>query len=113
MLQIAVYGMLQPILQATQPVPVPVCFTVAWLLVGLTVWSSIRAVRAVVSQASKMHQVPCTSCQFLTGTTCLKCTVHPTIALTEAAISCPDYRSVNPYDHLVISESDSIRIKGV
>lgn len=94
----------QPILQATQPVPVPVCFTIAWLMVGLTVWSSVRAVRAVATQAFKMHQIPCASCHFLTGVACLKCTIHPTIALTEAAINCPDYRSADAYFHTFSSD---------
>jgi hypothetical protein len=40
-----------------------------------------------------MHQIPCANCQFFTGDYHLKCPIHPAIALSEAAIGCPDYRS--------------------
>jgi hypothetical protein len=93
-----------PLLQAVQPVPVPVCFVAAWLLVILGVWSSFRAVQSIASQLTKMHTIPCSDCQFMTGNSCLKCTIHPSIALTEAAIGCPDYQNSDPYARALIHE---------
>jgi hypothetical protein len=94
-----------PILQAVQPVPVPICFVAAWLLVILAVWSSFKAVQSITSQFIRMHTIPCSSCQFLTGNSCLKCTVHPSIALTEAAIDCSDYQNSDSYIRVLIRES--------
>jgi hypothetical protein len=51
--------------------------------------------RTVVDTARTMHSVPCAKCQFFTNSYCLKCTVHPYIALTEAAIDCRDYIPVS------------------
>ncbi|KAM3095369.1 hypothetical protein ACKFKG_13680 [Phormidesmis sp. 146-35] len=63
----------------------------AWSLVGLTIWNILAAIRKVTQQASRMHQIPCATCQFFTGSYDLKCTVHPQIAMTEEAIDCSDY----------------------
>lgn len=48
--------------------------------------------RDTVVYAQRMHQIPCSKCRFFTENYQLKCTVHPTDALTEAAIGCPDYQ---------------------
>ncbi len=40
-------------------------------------------------------QIPCRNCRFLSKSSYLKCAVHPTTALTEEAIDCPDYHSKN------------------
>ncbi len=45
-----------------------------------------------VIYAQRMHQIPCSKCRFFTENYQLKCTIHPTNALTEAAIDCPDYQ---------------------
>jgi hypothetical protein len=81
-------------IEATSPFLKPVCFVVAWLFIGLLIHSIWTALQDAVNQAAKMHKIPCTNCQFFTGTYQLKCTVHPSIALSEAAIACPDYQSV-------------------
>jgi hypothetical protein len=39
-----------------------------------------------------MHEIPCSECKFFTNNHRLKCTVRPTIANTEEAIDCSDYR---------------------
>ena len=44
-----------------------------------------------VDTARQMHQIPCANCQYFTGDYGLKCTVHPSIALSKEAIHCPDY----------------------
>jgi hypothetical protein len=80
-----------------QTLLVPICFISAWSLILLTLWNSWKFVWDTVNQASQMHKIPCASCQFFTGDYRLKCTLHPSIALTEDAIHCPDYQLVNPY----------------
>lgn len=78
-------------IHAVQPFLVPICFAFAWLFVILTVWSLFSTVSESLGRARQMHQVPCANCQYFTGDYGLKCTVHPSIALSEEAIHCPDY----------------------
>jgi hypothetical protein len=80
------------LIHAIQPFLVPICFFCAWALIILTAWSIYSAVKDSVATTQKMHQIPCTNCQFFTGDYRLKCTVQPTIANTEAAIECLDYQ---------------------
>ncbi len=40
--------------------------------------------------AVKASKLPCCNCQFFNKNPYLKCAVHPTIVMTEAAIDCPD-----------------------
>ncbi|OUL35223.1 hypothetical protein BV372_11900 [Nostoc sp. T09] len=76
---------------------VPICFVVAWSVIGLCAWSLWSAARDSVSKAKQMHQIPCTGCQFFTEDYRLKCTVRPSIANTEEAINCSDYQpKTNP-----------------
>jgi hypothetical protein len=86
-----VFQILKPIAEAIQPILVPLCFTSAWLLVLLVVWNTWTAVRDTATLAQRMHQIPCSSCRFFTSNYQLKCTVHPSSALTEDAINCPDF----------------------
>lgn len=55
---------------------------------GLSLWAFLREA-ILVSQ--RLHQIPCSHCQFCTNNPVLKCTVHPQAALTEQAIHCPDF----------------------
>jgi hypothetical protein len=88
--------LLQPIVRGLihliQPVLVPLCFGLAWLLVGLIFWSVWAAVRDAVRHAKQMHEIPCADCQFFTNSHYLKCPVHPDRALSIDAINCPDYQ---------------------
>jgi hypothetical protein len=43
--------------------------------------------------ARRMHVIPCTNCRYFTNDYRLKCPVQPTIANTEQAIQCSDYRA--------------------
>lgn len=81
------------LVQIIQPVLVPLCFVFAWSLIFMATWSVWTAIRDGVTNAKRMHQIPCASCQFFTGDYHLKCTVHPTIALTEEAIDCMDHQA--------------------
>ncbi|NJN58774.1 MAG: hypothetical protein HC879_15385 [Leptolyngbyaceae cyanobacterium SL_5_9] len=80
------------LVQAIQPFLVPLCFIFAWSLILMTLWSIWAALRDGVANAKRMHQIPCADCQFFTGDYHLKCTVHPTIALSEEAIDCLDHQ---------------------
>ncbi|HZG39723.1 MAG TPA: hypothetical protein VEZ50_13665 [Nodosilinea sp.] len=76
-----------------QLVLVPLCFALAWGLVGLTVWNLVAAVREGTSRASIMHKIPCADCRYFTNDHRLKCPIHPKIALSEAAIDCADFEA--------------------
>ncbi|MGI0493825.1 hypothetical protein ACN4EG_18740 [Alkalinema pantanalense CENA528] len=69
------------------------CFTIAWGLVGLLVVSLTRNLRQGYKAVKRLHQIPCSTCQYFTGDYNLKCTIHPVIALSESAIGCRDYHS--------------------
>jgi hypothetical protein len=87
-----VFELLRNLIQLLQPIIVPICFFIAWgfvLALGWTLWS---AVRDTATKTKQMHQIPCANCQFFTNDYRLKCTVQPTIANTENAIGCSDYR---------------------
>ncbi len=64
----------------------------AFSVLGLCSWSLISCIMDVITQAKKMHQIPCSKCRFFTGDYRLKCTVNPSVANTEQAIDCGDYR---------------------
>ncbi|MGB3199594.1 MAG: hypothetical protein WBA99_01750 [Nodosilinea sp.] len=70
---------------------VPICFVLAWGLVGVTAWSLITSVRDGVSRAATMHKIPCANCLYFTGDHRLKCPIHPKVALSESAIDCGDF----------------------
>ncbi|MCY7320692.1 MAG: hypothetical protein LH660_02530 [Phormidesmis sp. CAN_BIN36] len=85
------FQILYPLVHFIQPFLVPICFVFAWLFMILTVWSLFSIVFEGVDRVRQMHQIPCANCQYFTGDYALKCTVHPSIALSEDAICCPDY----------------------
>ncbi|MEO1095506.1 MAG: hypothetical protein AAFX01_11465 [Cyanobacteria bacterium J06638_28] len=87
LLQVAV----DQILRLIQPILVPVCFVLAWMVVGLCLWSIWSALRDGLLRARRMHQIPCSQCRYFSGNYALKCPVRPYEALSEAAIGCPDY----------------------
>ncbi len=85
------FELLDHLSRLVQPVLIPVCFAMAWLIVVMTVGTIFGAIASTVTQAKQMHQIPCTGCQFFTNDHRLKCPVQPRIALTEEAIGCRDY----------------------
>jgi hypothetical protein len=87
-----VWQFLKVIIQAIEPLLVPICFGSAWLLVALLAWSIWSSIRATIARAKLMHRIPCANCQFFTNDHRLKCTVHPHIANTELAIDCRDFQ---------------------
>jgi hypothetical protein len=87
-----VFRLLYPFIHAIEPLLVPICFISAWGLVFMLGWSLWSAFNDGVSQAKRMHQIPCAGCVFFTNDHRLKCPVQPKVALTEEAIDCIDYR---------------------
>ena len=87
MLQLAVHStsLLKPIL-------FPLRFIGAFSILGLCGLSLVSFISDVVAQTKRMHQIPCTKCRYFTGDYRLKCTANPSIANTEQAIECSDYR---------------------
>lgn len=84
------------LVQFLQPVLGPLCFVVAWAVIGLGVWSLWAALRDSVARARHMHQIPCAQCRYFSGDYRLKCPLHPREALSEAAIGCADFESADP-----------------
>ena len=82
--------------QLIQPFLVPLCFLTAWLVVVLAVWNLVAAAREGITNAKKMHQIPCADCTYFTNSHFLKCPIHPTMALSEEAINCPDFEAAKP-----------------
>jgi hypothetical protein len=104
---------LHPVL-AVQPLFAVMRFLCAWGFIIFVGWTVLLMVREAAKQTSKMHQIPCSNCKFFTDNYTLKCAVNPSIALTEAAIHCPDYRSADLYppDLLESSDENSLEKKG-
>lgn len=88
--------LLHVVIHWLQPALVPICLVSAWALVLFTSWNLWSVGRASLASAQRMHQIPCTECRFYTGDYRLKCPVNPTIAMSEAAIQCPDYEAKYP-----------------
>lgn len=87
------FQLLYPLVYLIRPYLGLICFCLAWgliLLVVLSIWSSVKA---GIKTTQRLHQIPCTDCQFFTNDYRLKCTVNPSTANTEAAINCSDYCS--------------------
>ncbi len=79
------------LVELVQLVLVPLCFVVAWTLVGLIGWNLMMAARDGVARATEMHKIPCAQCRYFTNDHRLKCPIHPLVALSEAAIDCADF----------------------
>lgn len=93
------------LIQALQPLLVPICFVCTWTIFILLGWNIWTAIRDSVKQARRMHEIPCANCQFFTNNHRLKCPVHPQKALTDAAIGCLDY---DPTSYTAISYSGDV-----
>lgn len=83
--------------QALQPLLALVCFVTAWALLAIFLSSTWVAARDGIARVKRLHQIPCSGCQFFTGEYTLKCTIHPISALTEEAIDCSDFCPRNTY----------------
>lgn len=67
------------------------CFIVWTLIFTLLFWRLIAIARQAVEHLQRLHQIPCNKCAYFTGDYRLKCTVNPTVAMSETAIGCRDF----------------------
>ncbi len=72
-------------------IAVAIYFCCAWSLVIFFCWTVQKSLRHGLVQLKRLHQIPCSRCAFFTNNYRLKCTVNPTIALSEEAIGCKDF----------------------
>jgi len=98
--RLTVFQLLDTLVQAIQPFLVPICFVSAWIIIILALRSFWLTMKHGLNRAKKMHEIPCTGCQYFTNDYRLKCTVQPHIASSEDAIDCPDYQKIKNYYHL-------------
>jgi len=82
----------------------PIQLIIAWMITILLVLSIVRGIRDAFTYANRLHRVPCANCQFFTGNYTLKCAIHPTTAMSESAIDCPDYKSTDVYSMTSIQD---------
>lgn len=68
-----------------------VCIIATWIFITFFGWSCWLAAKDGITAVKRLHQIPCSTCQFFTGNYYLKCPVHPKVALSEEAINCSDY----------------------
>lgn len=66
------------------------CFCISILML-VFLWSASLALREGFQQLRRLHQIPCSNCEFFTNDYRLKCTVRPCVACTEDAIGCTDF----------------------
>ena len=67
------------------------CFGVWTLIFSCLGWRLVATSKQAFSHLKRLHQIPCDKCAYFTGDYRLKCTVNPTIAMSETAISCRDF----------------------
>lgn len=67
------------------------CFTVWTIIFTGLFWRSLAIIRQAVQHLQRLHQIPCDQCVYFTGNYRLKCTVNPTVAMSENAIGCRDF----------------------
>jgi hypothetical protein len=63
----------------------------AWAILVLSVCSIWRTLQTGTNHIKKLHQIPCSGCEYFTNDYRLKCTVHPYTACSEEAIACLDF----------------------
>jgi hypothetical protein len=67
------------------------CAFCAWAIVILALSSLYITFKQGAAHVRKLHQIPCTNCDFFTNDYRLKCTINPHLACTEEAIGCRDF----------------------
>ncbi len=75
-----------------QSLIIPLCLITAWVFIVILAISVISMIIDVIKRAKKMHQIPCSNCQYFSNDYRLKCSVNPFQANTDAAINCKDYQ---------------------
>ena len=67
------------------------CFCVTWSLVIFFFWNAKNTLQEGITKLKRLHQIPCSRCNYFTNDYRLKCTINPTNALLEDAIGCIDF----------------------
>ncbi|MBE9101851.1 hypothetical protein [Vacuolonema iberomarrocanum] len=67
------------------------CPVLIWVMLVGFFLSVCFAMRDSMVRLKRLHQIPCSRCDFFTGDYRLKCTVHPCKVMSEDAIGCLDY----------------------
>ena len=67
------------------------CAFCAWSIVILAIGSFCLMLNKGTKHLKKLHDVPCSGCDFFTNDYRLKCTIHPYKACSEEAIGCIDF----------------------
>lgn len=75
-----------------------ICCVVAWSAIALTLWTLFSGVRDGMVKVRQLHRIPCSKCQYATGSLHLKCSVQPLVAFSEDAIDCQDFESETDSD---------------
>ena len=69
------------------------CAFCAWAILFLSIGSLFFTLFQGKQHLQKLHDIPCSGCDFFTNDYRLKCTVHPTKACSEDAIDCLDFEA--------------------
>ncbi len=85
------------LLQITYTSIRPLYSVCAITLVAGSVGMVGRTVRQGWNHLRQLHQIPCSRCAYFTGDYRLKCTVHPSEALTEEALGCRDFEATSSF----------------
>lgn len=72
-----------------------ICFTLVWGGVALATYNLFTGLRSGIDNVRRLHQIPCANCQYATSSYHLKCSVQPTVAFSEQAITCQDFEPGN------------------
>jgi hypothetical protein len=67
------------------------CPIMIWIVLMSFFLSLMVALEDAIKQLRRMHQIPCSRCQYYTGSTYLKCPIHPLSACSEEVIQCRDF----------------------
>ena len=73
------------------------CLAFWTIILSFIAQKSIKGMAQAFNHVKKMHQIPCANCVYFTGNYCLKCTLHPTEAMSENAIACRDFELKSDY----------------
>ena len=67
------------------------CISIWTSILTFLCWRFIAIAKMAVRHLQRLHEIPCNKCTYFTGDYRLKCTVNPTIAMSETAIGCRDF----------------------
>lgn len=69
------------------------CAFCAWTIVIFSIISFYLMLTKGTQHLKRLHEIPCSGCDFFTNDYRLKCTIHPCKACSEEAIGCIDFEA--------------------